>query len=33
MNEEKRKILEMLAEGKIKVEEAERLFAALSEDP
>ncbi len=32
MNEEKRKILEMLAEGKIKVDEAERLLAALSED-
>lgn len=30
MSEEKRKILEMLAEGKISVEEAEKLLAALS---
>lgn len=30
MSEEKRKILEMLAEGKISVEEAEKLLAAIS---
>ncbi|MGB8952025.1 MAG: hypothetical protein WCC06_05085 [Candidatus Aminicenantales bacterium] len=30
MNEERRKILEMLAEGKINVEEAEKLLAAVS---
>jgi len=29
MNEERRKILEMLAEGKINADEAERLLAAL----
>lgn len=32
MSEEKRKILEMLAEGKITVEEAEKLLAAISSD-
>ncbi len=32
MKEERRKILEMLAEGKINVDEAERLLAALSAD-
>lgn len=32
MNNEKRKILEMLANGKINVDEAERLLSALSED-
>jgi hypothetical protein len=31
MSEERKKILEMLAEGKISVEEAERLLSALSE--
>lgn len=31
MNEERKKILEMLAQGKISVEEAERLLAALSD--
>jgi len=31
MNEERRKILEMLKEGKISVDDAERLMAALSE--
>ncbi len=33
MNEERKKILEMLAQGKINVEEAERLLSALSEAP
>jgi hypothetical protein len=33
MNEEKRKILEMLADKKISVDEAERLLAAVSESP
>lgn len=32
MKEERRKILEMLAEGKISVDEAERLLAAVSDD-
>ncbi|MEA2016710.1 MAG: hypothetical protein U9O59_08460 [Actinomycetota bacterium] len=32
MSEERKKILEMLAEGKINVEEAEKLLSALSED-
>lgn len=31
MNEERRKILEMLKEGKISVDDAERLLAAVSE--
>jgi hypothetical protein len=31
MNEEKRKVLEMLSEGKISVEEAEKLLAAVGE--
>jgi len=31
MNEERKKILEMLADGKIGVEEAERLLSAISE--
>jgi hypothetical protein len=33
MNEEKRKILEMLAEKKITVDDAEKLLAAVSEAP
>jgi len=33
MSEERKKILEMLAQGKISVEEAERLLSALSESP
>jgi hypothetical protein len=33
MSEERKKILEMLAEGKINVEEAEKLLSALSESP
>ena len=33
MSEEKRKILEMLADKKISVDEAERLLAAVSETP
>jgi hypothetical protein len=32
MKEERRKILDMLAEGKISVDEAERLLAAISTD-
>jgi hypothetical protein len=32
MSEERRKILDMLAEGKITVEEAEKLLAAISDD-
>ena len=32
MSEERKKILEMLSEGKINVEEAERLLSTLSED-
>jgi hypothetical protein len=32
MNEERKKVLEMLAAGKITVEEAERLLAALEEN-
>jgi len=32
MNEERKKILEMLSEGKITVEEAEKLMEALSQD-
>jgi hypothetical protein len=32
MKEERRKILDMLAEGKISVDEAERLIAAISAD-
>ena len=32
MSEETRKILDMLAEGKISVEEAEQLLAAVSKD-
>jgi len=31
MNEERRKVLDMLAQGKIKVDEAEKLLAALGE--
>ena len=31
MNEEKRKVLDMLAQGKITVEEAEKLLAAIGE--
>jgi hypothetical protein len=31
MNEERKKILEMLADGKISVEEAEKLLSAISE--
>jgi hypothetical protein len=31
MNEERRKILDMLAQGKIKVEEADKLLAAVGE--
>jgi len=31
MNEERRKILEMLAQGKISVDEAEKLLAAISQ--
>jgi hypothetical protein len=31
MNEEKRKVLEMLSQGKISVDEAEKLLAALGE--
>lgn len=33
MSEERKKILEMLAEGKISVEEAEKLLSAISESP
>lgn len=33
MSEEKRKVLEMLADKKISVDEAERLLAAVSESP
>lgn len=33
MSEDRKKILEMLASGKISVEEAERLLAAISEGP
>ena len=33
MNEERKKILEMVANGKISVEEAERLLAAIDQDP
>lgn len=33
MNENRRKILEMLASGKITAEEAERLLAALENEP
>jgi hypothetical protein len=33
MNEQRRQILEMLAEGKITAEEAERLIAALEDQP
>ena len=32
MNEQRRQILEMLAEGKINAEEAERLLAALDRE-
>lgn len=32
MNEERRKVLEMLSEGKINVEEAEKLLSALTVD-
>ena len=32
MNEQRRQILEMLAEGKINADEAERLIAALERD-
>ncbi len=32
MNEERKRILEMLSEGKISVEEAEKLLSALSKD-
>jgi DNA-directed RNA polymerase subunit F len=32
MNEERRKILDMLAEGKISVDEAEKLLAAIATD-
>ena len=31
MNEERRKILDMLAQGKITVDEAEKLLAAVGE--
>lgn len=33
MNEEKRKVLDMLAQGKITVEEADKLLNALNETP
>lgn len=33
MSEERKKILELLAQGKINVEEAERLLSALTESP
>ena len=33
MNEDRKKILEMLSEGKITVEEAEKLISALEPDP
>src|SRR5215472_3369643 len=33
MNEHRRKILDMLAEGKISADEAERLLAALDKNP
>ncbi len=33
MNEQRRQILEMLAEGKVSTEEAERLIAALEDQP
>jgi hypothetical protein len=33
MSEERKKILEMLAQGKIGVDEAERLLSALSDSP
>ena len=33
MNEHRRKILDMLAEGRISADEAERLLAALDKDP
>ena len=33
MNEQRKQILEMLAEGKLTVEEAERLLAALDTEP
>ena len=33
MNEERRKILDMLAEGRINADEAERLFSALENAP
>jgi len=33
MSEERKKILEMLSEGKINVEEAEKLLSAISESP
>ncbi|HTP86527.1 MAG TPA: hypothetical protein VMJ34_06260 [Bryobacteraceae bacterium] len=33
MNEDRRKILEMLAQGKITADEAERLIAALEKEP
>ncbi len=33
MSEERKKILEMLAQGKIDIEEAERLLSALSDSP
>ncbi len=33
MNEERKKVLEMLAAGKISVEEAERLFSAMETGP
>jgi hypothetical protein len=33
MNENRRKILEMLADGKITADEAERLFAAMESEP
>jgi len=32
MNEERKRILEMLAEGKINADEAERLLSALSRE-
>ena len=33
MSEERKKILEMLSEGKINIEEAERLLSAISDNP
>ena len=33
MSEERKRVLEMLAEGKLKVDEAERLLAAMEDGP